>query len=78
MNSNISALFVHDFKMKKFFKNFYKKSLDFNCKTCLFFSSDYFSKVTENYYFPILGNSNCKTKNCIYIIVCKLCGKYKT
>ncbi len=74
MNYNISALFVHDFKFKRVFKNFYKKCNNFNCKTCFYFSSDYYIFLKENFLLPIFDNSNCKTRNCVYMLDCKLCG----
>ena len=73
MNYNISALFIHDFKLKRTYKNFYKRCENFNCNTCLFFSSDYYINIKEKFILPIFDNCNCETKNCVYIISCKLC-----
>ena len=74
MNFNIGALFIHDFKIKKVYKNFFKRCNDFKCNTCLFFSSDHFIEIKDEYLFPIFDNSNCNTLNCVYIITCKLCN----
>ena len=73
MNYSIGALFIHNFKLKRTYKNFYKRCLDFKCKTCLYFSSDHYLNIKNNFILPVFDNSNCETENCVYIISCKLC-----
>jgi len=73
MNYNISALFIHNFKLKRIYQNFYKHCGYFKRKTCLFFSSDHYINIKDEFILPIFDNCNCETKNCVYIISCKLC-----
>ena len=74
MNFNIGALFIHDFKLKKVYKNFYKRCNNLKCKICLFFSPDPFIEIKNKFLFPIFDNCNCDTLNCVYIITCRLCN----
>ena len=49
MNYNISALFIHNFKLKRTYQNFYKNCGYFKCKTCLFFSSDHYINIKDEF-----------------------------
>ena len=73
MNFSIGALFIHNFKLKRVYKNFYQRCSISKCKTCLFFSSDHYIKTNGNFILPMFDNCNCETVNCVYIISCNLC-----
>jgi predicted GIY-YIG superfamily endonuclease len=68
---SISNLFIYNFKTTfKFFK--YSKCGFFKCLTCYFsLSNDVI--YLNNFPLYIKKNSNCQTKNCIYLIKCKRC-----
>jgi hypothetical protein len=76
MNFNLAALFIHDFKYKKIYKNCFRKCDNILCSTCFYFNQDYFIDLNNNYLLPILDNSCCNSFFCIYIIKCLYCKSF--
>ena len=75
MQSNLSSLFVHDFKLFSPKSHFYSKCNVKTCTPCAYANSSTFLKLND-FILPIMSNSNCKSKNILYIINCKLCNCY--
>ena len=75
MQNNIKSLFVHNFKTPFFYKKCYKKC-NKNCSVCKVTNTSSFILLNDNYFLPIFDNCNCKSKDVVYIISCKLCKSY--
>ncbi len=73
MQSNLSALLIHNLKYPSIFLNSYKKCKNLNCETCLFSSNNHCIYLTNKFILPIFDNSDCESKNVIYIIFCSFC-----
>ena len=67
MQSNLSSLFVHDFKLFSPKSHFYSKCNVKTCTPCAYANSSTFLKLND-FILPIMSNSNCKSKNILYII----------
>ena len=72
MNSNLSKLFVHNFKLDKPFSTKFTKCNSTYCNFCVFADSNSYLKL-NNFYLPSMSMSNCRSLNLIYIIYCKTC-----
>jgi hypothetical protein len=78
MRLNLSALFVHNLKVYKPRKNFFKKcNSDNNC-ICKFSMNNFhfFIDFEKNIKLPILSQSDCSSISCVYIIKCTLCNHF--
>ena len=58
MQSNLSALLIHNFKFPLNFKNSYKKCKEQNCATCLYSNNKDSVNLTKNFILPIFDNSD--------------------
>jgi len=75
MQNNLSSIFLHEFQLFQP-KNFrYKKCLNKKCSVCFYANENSFI-VVNNFFVPIMADSNCKSLNIIYIINCKKCNHY--
>ena len=74
--NNIGSLFIHNFKFSSIKKTFYKKCLNRKCKTCKFANLEYYIQLKANFFLPIFDFSSCDSKNCVYLIKCKLCSAF--
>jgi len=75
MLPNISSLFIHNFKIQTKPKNSYSICNNSKCKICIF-SLPNSTLILNKFPLPILSNSNCKSVNCIYILLCTLCSSF--
>ncbi len=75
MQNNLSSLFVHEFQLLKQNNFRFKKCSDKKCSVCFYANENSFI-VVNNFFIPIMANSNCKSLNIIYIIQCKKCDHY--
>jgi len=77
VNNNLRQIFVHNSKLSqiKCFFNCSNCSLE-SCRCCKFIENKNYLFFTENFSLPILSNSNCKSKNCVYIINCIYCNSF--
>jgi predicted GIY-YIG superfamily endonuclease len=76
MQNNLSSILIHNFKYPQVYKNKFKKCHSDNCKTCGFSNNGNFINLTDNFLLPISENSDCKSKNVIYIIFCSFCDTF--
>jgi len=75
MQPNISSLLVHNFKLP-LVRNFcYNKCNSPFCVVCKFASIENHIFI-NNFFIPILCNSNCDSSNIIYILKCKVCNLF--
>ena len=72
MSSNLSKIFIHNFKLEKPFSTNYTKCKSTSCNFCVFADSNSYLKL-NNFYLPSMSESNCRSLNLIYIIYCKTC-----
>jgi hypothetical protein len=72
MDNNLSKIFTHNFKVNNPTSFKYSKCQKTSCKHCYFANTSPYIKL-NNFYLPIMCNSNCKNLNIIYIIYCKTC-----
>ena len=77
VNNNLRRIFIHNcnLSMKNFNFKCFKCNLT-NCRCCNFFSDKSIIDFGESFSLPILSNSNCKSKFCIYIINCTFCNSF--
>ena len=75
MQFNLSSLFIHEFKLFCTKKFFFTKCNKKTCSVCFYANLGYFVKLND-FTLPIMSNSNCNSKNILYIINCKLCDCY--
>ena len=71
MQPNLNMLFVNNFYFNSYNFSYHKCNKE-KCITCEFSLKYSFIKL-NNFYFPMITNSSCDSKGCIYIIVCLLC-----
>lgn len=77
MQLNLNSLLVHNFKLPRSYFSSFIKCEDFNCITCKFATCDVgLNFKNNNFFLPVWDNSNCKSLNCIYVILCNYCNKY--
>ena len=76
MQQNLHSLFVHEHKLLNVAHFRYEKCSQKTCSLCAFSNSNSFILIKEKFYLPIMTNSNCKSKNIIYILTCKFCDTY--
>ena len=76
INPSVSSIFIHDFKLKKPTHFYYKKCSKISCKHCCFADTNFYIKLTNSFYLPIMRNSCCDSINVLYIIYCKTCLFY--
>ena len=76
MQNNLSSILVHNFKYPYIKSSSFKHCENLDCKTCLF--SNFNEKVflTKNFILPIPCDSDCESKNVIYIIYCSFCNTF--
>jgi predicted GIY-YIG superfamily endonuclease len=75
MNSNLSKLLIHNFKIEKPISFNYLKCKKKSCKICFYADTNSYLKL-NNFYLPIMSNSNCNSKNLVYILYCNKCFQY--
>ncbi len=76
MQFNLGSILIQNFKIP-FESSYYCSPCRLNsCSLCQLVNSNYKITIKENCKIPIISNSNCKSKNCIYVIYCKLCHKF--
>ncbi len=73
---NIGQMLIHNKSPPFFCKYFCSSCFLKGCKLCKFVNNNYKISINKEFQLPILSNSNCKMKNSIYIIYCKLCHKF--
>jgi hypothetical protein len=73
---SLSSLLLH-FKgnLNLLFQHRYKFCKKLDCFTCNFASNKHYINL-KNFKLPILTESTCTTKNCIYVIECTLCKAF--
>ena len=76
MQQNLHSLFVHGHKLLRTVNFRYEKCSQNTCSLCAFSNNKSFILIKEKFYLPIMANSNCQSKNIIYILTCKLCDTY--
>ena len=76
MQQNLQSLFVHGHKLLKNSDFRYKKCSQKNCSLCAYSNNNSFILLKDKFYLPIMNNSNCQSKNIIYILNCKLCDTF--
>ena len=76
MQQNLHSLFVHEQKLLRTVNFRYEKCSQNTCSLCAFSNNKSFILIKEKFYLPIMANSNCQSKNIIYILTCKLCDTY--
>ena len=76
MQNNLSSLLVHNFKFPYINTFFYKRCENLECKTCLFSNNNEKVSLTKKFMLPISCESNCQSKNIIYIIYCSFCNTF--
>ena len=72
MNSNLSKIFIHNFKVSKPISFRFHKCTKISCKHCNFSNLNCYVKL-NNFYLPIMNNSSCNALNVIYILYCDIC-----
>jgi hypothetical protein len=76
MQQNLSSLFVHEHKLLNTIYFRYEKCKQKNCNLCFFSNNRPFILINKKFYLPVMNNSNCSSKNVIYILTCNLCDSY--
>ena len=76
MQSNLSALLIHNLKFPFIFKNSFKKCKNSKCDTCIYSNNSHYIYLTNNFILPIFDNSTCGSKNIIYLIFCSFCSTF--
>jgi hypothetical protein len=72
MESNLSKIFIHNFKAEKPTSHKYIECKKTSCKHCYYSNTSFYLKL-KNFFLPIMCNSNCKALNIVHIIYCKTC-----
>ena len=73
---NLGSILINNFKLP-IVRNFFCGPCCLNnCKLCRFINKDYKIIINDNCTIPIVNNSNCNAKFCIYFIFCKKCKKF--
>lgn len=73
-NLNLKQLFVFNSSYSNKNFNFHSFScLQNNCKICKFMVFVNKIQFNSNFCLPILKNSDCKSKNCVYVLICNCC-----
>ena len=75
MQQNLSSLFVHEFKLLHTKSFNFRKCNQYNCTVCTFSNQDSYILI-NNFYLPLMANSNCQSKDILYILTCKKCKTY--
>ena len=75
MNSNLSKILTHNFPIDKHFSFKFTKCLKRSCNFCPLSNNNSYLKL-NNFYLPMMCNSNCRATNIIYIIYCSKCFHY--
>ena len=77
VNNSLRKIFLHDGNLSLTNITFKcSPCLLDKCKSCNFFINQNKISFNDTFSLPILSNSNCKSKFCIYIIYCNLCNCY--
>ena len=76
MQNNPSSLLVHNFKFPHINTFIFKRCGNIDCKTCLFSNNNDKIFLTKKFMLPISSESNCQSKNIIYIIYCSFCNTF--
>lgn len=72
---NISSILVHNFKVFKKTKFFFKKCKDVKCTVCPYASDQSFHFLGD-FPLPVMCNSNCKSVGAIYVLMCLKCNYF--
>ena len=75
MLPSISSLFIHNFRIESKPRNSYSICNNSKCKICIF-SLPNSTIILNKFPLPILSNSNCKSVNCVYILLCTFCSSF--
>ena len=75
MQTNFSALFVHNATLSSHNNHIFTKCKKSTCKICPFASIDPFLRLNE-FYLPMFDYTSCSSGNAIYIIKFLLCDSY--
>ena len=54
----------------------YEKCSQKTCSLCSFANNNSFIFIENKFYLPIKANSNCQSKNILYILSCNYCDSY--
>ena len=73
---NLGAILINNFNLPKIKNYFCSPCCLNNCKLCRFINKDYKITINDKCSIPIVNNSNCNAKCCIYILNCKKCKKF--
>ena len=76
MQQNLSSLFVHQHELLNIVYYRYVKCSQKTCSLCFFANNCPYILVDNKFYLPIMANSNCQSKNILYILTCKFCDAY--
>jgi hypothetical protein len=72
MIPNVSQVFIHNFPVLGYVTIFNCSPCGGKkCEKCPFVNNTSKLKLDSDFIFNIKCKSNCNTKNCIYIIICK-------
>ena len=75
MLTNLASIFIHNFNLFSP-KNFrLKKCTDKKWKVCCYANENSFL-IINDFFLPIMADSDCKSVNIIYIFNCKKCNIY--
>jgi len=69
---SLRDIFVHNAKINNVSEFYFSKCNNNKCNVCSVSSSFHYINL-NGFILPLLAYSNCHTKECIYIIHCKLC-----
>jgi hypothetical protein len=77
VNNSLKKILVHNGNLSQFNYRFEcSPCLLDNCRSCPFFQTKIIVDFDNKFSLPILSNSNCKSKFCIYILHCIYCNSY--
>ena len=75
IQTNLASIFIHDFQLFSQKNYRFRKCTDRKCSVCYYANENSFL-VINDFYLPIMANSNCKSLNILYILNCKKCNHY--
>ena len=75
LQPNLSKLLVHNFRMQNI-KLFGYRKCEKMCTICRYANEIKILILANGFYFPFFEETNCNSKNVIYLIECKRCQYY--
>ena len=73
MQNNLASIMIHGFSYPSVYKNNFKRCKNKTCRTCLYSNNRECFYLTEEFSLPIFDNSNCYSKDLVYILYCSFC-----